>query len=413
MANQVFANSREVACKAADGKSICAFPDVCLSPPSPPAGPVPIPYPNTGKASDTSGGSKQVKVSGQEVMLKDKSFFKTSTGDEAATKSLGMGVVTHQIQGKVYFAAWSMDVKFEGENAVRHLDLMTHNHASMPGNTATWPYLSKSAVGGATGPCASNIKKEKAKCKDYDPHTKGKDICKHFGGKKPDQKLDRKHAKPLADALADRAAIDECMSARKCSLQPYHPTKCCPPQTPHHLVEASSFVEGRGNKAAKGMKHLDTFPNHPMSYDPDKAPCVCAEGTSHSKGGTHELMHTFQSSVAVKCVPKKEFPLKGGGKTKPTFATTYGAAKKSGITAFRKVFSSGACAAACLEAQLDAYHRKCGIKDSTECKAIATRIEGVEEWKLQATREVAERKLTVAIARAGKDTTFGAPGTSV
>ena len=111
MANEVFANTREISCKSGDGKSICAFPDVCLSPPSPPAGPIPIPYPNTAFAKDTTSGSKKVKISKKEVMLKNKSYFKKSTGDEAATKSLGMGVVTHQIQGKVYFTSWSMDVK--------------------------------------------------------------------------------------------------------------------------------------------------------------------------------------------------------------------------------------------------------------------------------------------------------------
>src|SRR5205823_14492911 len=83
MSNQVYANGNEVSCKAADGKSICAFPDVCFTPPLTPATPpgVPIPYPNTGMASDTSGGSKTVQISGQEVMMKDSSYFKQSTGD--------------------------------------------------------------------------------------------------------------------------------------------------------------------------------------------------------------------------------------------------------------------------------------------------------------------------------------------
>jgi hypothetical protein len=136
LSNNVYANGMEISCKAADSKSPCAFPDVCLSPPSPPAGPIPIPYPNTGMASDTSDGSRTVKVTGQEAMLRDTSFFKQSTGDEAATKSLGMGVVTHNIQGKCYFVAWSTDVKFEGANVVRHMDMTTHNHmAPKPGNT--------------------------------------------------------------------------------------------------------------------------------------------------------------------------------------------------------------------------------------------------------------------------------------
>ena len=47
MGNEVYANSMEVSCKAAAGKSICAFPDVCFTPPTTPATPpgVPIPYP--------------------------------------------------------------------------------------------------------------------------------------------------------------------------------------------------------------------------------------------------------------------------------------------------------------------------------------------------------------------------------
>ena len=51
--------------------------------------------------------------------------------------SFGMGVVTHCKQGKTYHAAWSMDVKIEGKNVIRHLDMTTHNHqAKMPPNTA-------------------------------------------------------------------------------------------------------------------------------------------------------------------------------------------------------------------------------------------------------------------------------------
>jgi hypothetical protein len=85
MGNQVYANNMEVCCKAADGKAICAFPDVCMTPPQTPATPpgVPIPYPNTGMASDSDAGSTSVQISGQEVMLKNQSNFKKSMGDEA------------------------------------------------------------------------------------------------------------------------------------------------------------------------------------------------------------------------------------------------------------------------------------------------------------------------------------------
>jgi len=141
MANNVFANGREISCKKADGKSVCCFPDVCFTPPQTPATPpgVPVPYPNTGMAKDTTSGSKKVKISDQEIMLKNKSYYKTSTGDEAGSAPK-KGVMTSKIKGKVYFTAWSMDVKVEGQNVVRHLDLTTHNHGSNT-NTAPWPNI--------------------------------------------------------------------------------------------------------------------------------------------------------------------------------------------------------------------------------------------------------------------------------
>jgi hypothetical protein len=130
--SNVFANGREISAKKDKNKSICAMPDVCLSPPSPPAGPIPIPYPNTATSDDTNGGSRTVKIGGSEVGLKNVSTYKSSKGDEAATRTLGMGVVTHTIQGKMKHAAWSMDVKIEGKNAIRHMDLTTHNHINNP-----------------------------------------------------------------------------------------------------------------------------------------------------------------------------------------------------------------------------------------------------------------------------------------
>ena len=160
MSNQVYANMMEVSCKAAAGKSICAFPDVCMTPPMTPATPpgVPIPYPNTGMASDTSDGSSSVKISGQEVMLKDKSYFKKSMGDEAGCAPK-KGVITSKNMGKVYFTMWSMDVKVEGENVVRMMDLTTHNHASAPGNSPPFPY---------TDEVAASLQQPPGQCKDLE-----------------------------------------------------------------------------------------------------------------------------------------------------------------------------------------------------------------------------------------------------
>jgi hypothetical protein len=138
MGANVFANGMEIACKAGAAKVICAFPDVCLSPPSPPAGPIPIPYPITSMDSDTSDGSRTVQIGGEEVMLKSTSNYGKCKGDEAATKSLGMGVVTHSIGGKTSFVAWSSDVKIEGDNADRNLDFTNSNGQSSE-NQFSWP----------------------------------------------------------------------------------------------------------------------------------------------------------------------------------------------------------------------------------------------------------------------------------
>jgi hypothetical protein len=159
MSNDVYANGREVACKSGSGKSPCAFPDVCFTPPLTPATPpgVPVPYPNTGFESDTTQGSKTVKINNKEVMLRNKSYFSKSTGDEAGCAPK-KNIITSVNRGKVYFVSWSMDVKFEGENVVRHLDLTTHNHASSPGATPPFPDLSKMTVGRET--CAKIFARE-------------------------------------------------------------------------------------------------------------------------------------------------------------------------------------------------------------------------------------------------------------
>jgi hypothetical protein len=171
MANDVFANGREISCKSGDGKSICCFPDVCMTPPENPATPpgVPVPYPNTGLASDTTDGSKSVQISSKEIMLKNKSYFKKSMGDEAGCAAK-KGIITSVNRGKVYFIAWSMDVKAEGENVVRHLDLTTHNHASPQTNTGPFPHLDKMSVGRET--CAEIFARER-----IDVHRHGDKDC--------------------------------------------------------------------------------------------------------------------------------------------------------------------------------------------------------------------------------------------
>ncbi|WHZ21858.1 MAG: hypothetical protein OJF47_000970 [Nitrospira sp.] len=115
-----------------------AFPDVCKTPT--PGGPVPIPYPNIAKSSDTAKGSKTVKCDGNPICLKD-SNFSTSTGDEAG--SAGGGVVSNKIKGKAEFVNFSFDVKVEGKNVARAFDLMLHNDK----NTPPFPLIQPPTVG--------------------------------------------------------------------------------------------------------------------------------------------------------------------------------------------------------------------------------------------------------------------------
>lgn len=91
---EVEANMKEIAEKASENKTIKSMPDVCETPQSP-SGPVPIPYPNTAMSSDTSSGSKKVKIEGKEVMTK-KSSFEKSTGDEPG--SSGWKSITNVIK---------------------------------------------------------------------------------------------------------------------------------------------------------------------------------------------------------------------------------------------------------------------------------------------------------------------------
>jgi len=383
--NQVYANGREISCKAADGKAICAFPDVCFTPPQTPATPpgVPIPYPNTGLAKDATDGSKTVKISDQEVMLKNKSYFKTSTGDEAGCAPK-KGVVTSKIAGKVYFNSWSMDVKFEEENVVRHLDTTTHNHASVPGNTPVWPYLDEMALDDPDHPCAKDAEKEKKACQEYEPHGK-KDPCAQtrLGKGKPSGAMDSGEA----ERLANKTAANECLAARRCALQPYKSEKshCCPQQTGHHLIEASALHDvGRGGSESVTLAGIS-------NYSENMAPCVCAEGVNQNTG-THGLMHAYQSASAASA--KTGSIALSNGKSIMAKKTTYGTAKQKAIEAMQKTFPESGCDPKCIEAQLDNYHSQCGINDKTNIKAVETGgISGSEADKAVAARSAAVRAM--------------------
>jgi hypothetical protein len=115
-----FANSRGISHKGSGGMSPI-FPDVCKTPT--PAGPVPIPYPNIGKASDTSSGPSSVTTGGEMPMTKGAKHL-MSSGDEAGA---AMGVISNKVKGAGEFMMYSFDVKFEGQNVCRLGDPLFYN----------------------------------------------------------------------------------------------------------------------------------------------------------------------------------------------------------------------------------------------------------------------------------------------
>jgi len=118
-------NNLSLVHKSSNGVSP-SFPDVCKTPS--PGGPIPIPYPNIAMSSDTAKGTCSVKADGNPVCVKD-SNFSTSTGDEAGSAG---GVVSGKTKGKAEFVNFSFDVKFDGKNVARALDLMLHNDKNTP-----------------------------------------------------------------------------------------------------------------------------------------------------------------------------------------------------------------------------------------------------------------------------------------
>jgi hypothetical protein len=310
MANEVFANGREISCKSGDGKVIAAFPDVCFTPPENPATPpgVPVPYPISSFSSDNTEGTKNVKINGKEVMLRNISYFSKCTGDEAGCAAK-KGIITSSNVSKTYFKSWSMDVKFEGQNVVRHLDLTTSNHRSEIGNeSATFPEI-ESMAKSVQRACSDEIKAATAACAGRSPANCG-------------------------------AA---CRKAQKCILVPKGNDKerCCKPHTTgHHMIE-DHWVTRADGSARPGFG----------GYDYDAAPTVCAN-RFRKKGTVHRRLHDIQGTFEESYMP-------GGSRHKPKMTNggcNYGAGKEAALIAHAHVFSGSKCRQTCMKAQLDAYY---------------------------------------------------------
>jgi hypothetical protein len=376
MANNVFANGREISCKKADGKSICAFPDVCMTPPENPATPpgVPVPYPNTGMAKDTTYGSKNVKISGQEVLLKNKSYFKKSMGDEAGCAAK-KGVVTSVNRGKVYFTSWSMDVKFEGENVVRHFDLTTHNHASPICNTPPWLYTDSAALGSINEECKKQINDYK-ECHDqaikestHKSHRRAaaKPGCTKVSAEIDDDAVDWAAVQENDDFFNKKKAKEKCCeccdgkeSNTGCVLVTYD-WGCCSDEnskkTAHHIIPVKDHHKDDITGADRGDK--SALRAGCEEYDDGKAPCICVDGHDH---GAEESPGRLKQHGRI----GRAYAVTRNDKPGDTYEYDDVADEAAQITAHH-----AGCDKGCIKAQMDVYHKeksKGPLKKSQQAK---------------------------------------------
>jgi hypothetical protein len=241
--------------------------------------------------------------------------------------------------GKVYFKMWSMDVKMEGENVVRHMDLTTHNHASEPPQTPPWMHVDEMAIE-VRAECVDEINNAEAACQ----HVPGPHAC-----------------------------TPACAEAQRCLLSPHRHAsdRCCEPDTTgDHVIEANCFIEtgGRGGLAqqtdmsaaqvqailpgvtATAARPFSEFPD----YEPRDAPTICAsqfEGNTNHGGMQAIRDHLKRAHVQSRRNQGEEaLGLVGGKKS----WWTYDEASSAGAKAVNIMYPD--CSEGCIKAQLDRYH---------------------------------------------------------
>ena len=240
-------------------------------------------------------------------------------GDEAGSAAK-KGVVTSVNRGKVYFISWSMDVKVEGKNVVRHLDMTTHNHASPISNTGPWPYADSSVVGPG-GDCHEESKKikESGKCSDPVHEDTSPECCK--------------------------------VPERRCVMVAFKndDKHCCEGSTTgHHAIPVQEFCKS-GKPRGRVMDRLKEL-EPPVTYDQNLAPTICTEGQRHSEWEDtppYQLKQHGQMGNAYKAeMIKRE--LYGKKEVKYTDIRDCGAAS------VHTVYPQ--CTEKCIKKQCDTYH---------------------------------------------------------
>lgn len=109
-----------------------AFPNICNTT-IPPAGPVPLPYPNIAQLADAkplSDSNGDLLVKGTKVLVED-SEVDSSSGDEAADPN--SGVSSGKRSGACSMSQYSQSVLYHGKGIVRFGDRTSQNSGNAVG----------------------------------------------------------------------------------------------------------------------------------------------------------------------------------------------------------------------------------------------------------------------------------------
>jgi hypothetical protein len=223
-----------------------------------------------------------------------------------------------------------MDVKVEGENVVRNLDMTTHNHACTFANGSV-PMVHTASVAMAAIPdnaCETDKKRIERNCKkdnsDQCPGSLANTVDQQRTSFKKKKGGPSRTQQAAFKATKD-ASASKCVKAMRCFLRPYKGTKkkpgCCPGQTPHH-IPPKSMMKGKVK-----------------NYSVDNALCVCLEGASQHVG-SHGKNH-----AAIDHLANKPGVLDAKGKC---------SVKKYNEVCAKAVAAQCGCAVKCIEEQLNA-----------------------------------------------------------
>ncbi len=123
------------------GGTAAGGPDVCKTPPAPP---VPAPYPNMGQVASSDKTVSKVVIQNKETVV-ESSKIPSSKGDEAGTLK---GMVSQTNRDSIQFKKYSSKVYAKGKKIVFHTAATAHNgsNANAPVGAHASPSQTKVVV---------------------------------------------------------------------------------------------------------------------------------------------------------------------------------------------------------------------------------------------------------------------------